>query len=99
MRKAILTILKFILFLLAFAVGSFLPFPHPWHYEHVVGVSSVGTRIFIGDGLHLMLLLYLVIVAIEIMRKRLRSSVPWTTLALLAAMGLGFMMKLGFKTV
>ena len=99
MRKVILTILKFILFLLAFAVGSFLPFPHPWHYEHIVSTSAAGTRIFIGDGLHLMLLLYLVIVVIEILRKRLRSSVPWTTLAFLAAMGLGFVMKLGFKTV
>ncbi len=99
MQKAIFTILKFLLFFLAFVVGSFLPLPPPFHFERVLNTTPAGTHIFIGDGLHLMLLLYIVLVVIEVFRKKLRSSVPWTTLALLIAMGLGFMMKLGFKTV
>jgi hypothetical protein len=99
MQKIIFTLLKFFLFFLAFLVGSFLPLPPPFHFERVLNTTSAGTHIFIGDGLHLMLVLYIVLVVIEVLRKKLRSSVPWTTLALLVAMGLGFLMKLGFKTV
>ena len=95
MKKAISTILKFALFLFVFFVGSFFP---PFHFEHVLIATPGFTRIFIADGLLLMLAVYIVIVVIEVLRKRLRTSVPWTSLALLLAAVLGLMMKFGFLT-
>jgi hypothetical protein len=45
-----------------------------------------------------MLALYIVIVLIEAVSKRLRTAAPWTTLALILAAVLGFVMKFGFLT-
>jgi hypothetical protein len=95
MKNVIFTILKFGLFLFIFFVGSFFP---PFHFEHILIATPGFTRIFIADGLLLMLGLYIVIVLIEVLRNRLRASVPWTTLALILATVLGLMMKFGFLT-
>jgi len=45
-----------------------------------------------------MFALYVLIVLVEAMRKRLRTSAPWTTLAVILAAVLGLMMKFGFLT-
>jgi hypothetical protein len=95
MKKAILTIFQFVLFLIIFAAGSFFP---PFHFEHVLIVTPGFTRIFVADGLLLMLALYVLIIFVEVMRKRLRTAVPWTTLAVILAAALGLMMKFGFLT-
>ena len=95
MRKAIVTILQLILFLFVFFVGSILP---PFHFEHVLIATPGFTRIFVADGILLMFALYVLIVLIEVLRKRLRTSVPWTTLAVILAAILGLMMKFGFLT-
>jgi hypothetical protein len=95
MRKAIVTILQLILFLFVFFVGSFLP---PFHFEHVLIATPGFTRIFVADGILLMFALYILIVLVEVLRKRLRTSVPWTTLAVILAAILGLMMKFGFLT-
>ena len=95
MKNVIVTILKFGLFLFVFFVGSFFP---PFHFEHILIATPGFTRIFIADGLLLMFALYILIVVIEVLRKRLRASVPWTTLALILATVLGLMMKFGFLT-
>jgi hypothetical protein len=95
MKNVIFTVLKFGLFLFIFFVGSFFP---PFHFEHILIATPGFTRIFIADGLLLMLGLYIVIVLIEVLRNRLRASVPWTTLALILATVLGLMMKFGFLT-
>jgi hypothetical protein len=95
MKKIIFTILKLVLFLLVFGVGSLFP---PFHIEHVLSTTPGGTRIFIADGLLLMLAVYVVVVVVEVLRKRLSASAPWTTLALILAGLLGFMMKFGLLT-
>ena len=95
MKKAITTILQLLLFLLVF--GAFSLFP-PFHIEHVLGATSAGTRIFIADGLLLALAVYLFIVLIEFLRKRLRASAPLTTIAFVVAVILGLLMKFGFLT-
>ncbi len=95
MKNVFLTILKFVLFLVIFAAGSFLP---PFHMEHVVSVTPEGTRIFIWDGVVLMFVAFAVLLLIEAARKRLRSSAPWTTLALVLAAVAGLAAKLGFLT-
>jgi hypothetical protein len=98
MKKALATILQFFLFLIVFFIGSLFSLPRPFHYERILSTTSAGTRIFMGDGLHLMLALFIVIVLIEALTKRLRTAAPWTTLALVLATALGFMMKFGFLT-
>jgi hypothetical protein len=95
MKKTIATILQSLLFLVIFGVGSLLP---PFHIQHVLSSTPASTRIFIADGLLLMLSLYILIVLVEAMTKRLRTAAPWTTLALILATVLGFIMKFGFLT-
>jgi hypothetical protein len=96
MKNVVVTILKIFLFLLVFGAGSFLP---PFHFEHVIIATPGVTRIFVADGLLLMFAVYIVIVLVEVTRKRLRTSAPWTTLAVILAAVLGLMMKFGFKTL
>ena len=96
MKKIVFPILQLILFLLVFLVGSLW---EPFHFEHVLIASPGTTRIFIADGILLMFALYILIVLIQILRKRLRTSAPWTTLAVILAAIFGLMMKFGFKTL
>jgi hypothetical protein len=95
MKKAVLTILQFFLFLIVFGIGSLFP---PFHFEHVLIATPGVTRIFVADGLLLMFALYVLIILVEVMRKRLRTAAPWTTLAVILATVLGLMMKFGFLT-
>jgi hypothetical protein len=95
MKKVILTTFQFVLFLIVFGAGSFFP---PFHFEHVLIVTPGFTRIFIADGLLLMVALYVLIVFVEVMTKRLRTAAPSTTLAVILAAVLGLMMKFGFLT-
>jgi hypothetical protein len=95
MKNVILTTFQFVLFLIVFGAGSFFP---PFHFEHVLIVTPGFTRIFIADGLLLMVALYVLIVLVEVMRKRLRTAGPPTTLAVILAAVLGLMMKFGFLT-
>jgi hypothetical protein len=96
MKKVVFTILKFLLFFIVFGVGSLFP---PFHFEHVLIATPGVERIFVADGLLLMFALYVVIVLSEVLRKRLRTSALWTTLAVILAAVLGLMMKFGFKTL
>ncbi len=95
MKNVIFTVLKLILFLFVFFIGSIFP---PFHFEHILIATPGTTRIFIADGLLLMLALYLLLIVVEVLRKRVRTAVPWTTLAFVLAIVFGFMMKFGFLT-
>jgi hypothetical protein len=96
MKRVTLTTFQFVLFLIVFGAGSFLP---PFHFEHILIATPGFTRIFVADGLLLMFALYIVIVLVEVTRRRLCASAPWTTLAVILAAVLGLMMKFGFKTL
>jgi hypothetical protein len=95
MKKALATILQLVVFLVVFGAFSFFP---PFHIQHVLTITTLGTRIFIADGLLLMLALYILIVIVQLLMKRMRSATPWTTLALILAAILGLSMKFGFLT-
>jgi hypothetical protein len=95
MKKAVLTIFQFFLFLIVFGAASLFP---PFHFEHILIATPGVTRIFVADGLLLMFALYVLILLVEVMRKRLRIAAPWTTLAVVLAAVLGLMMKFGFLT-
>ncbi len=95
MKSVLFALLKFFLFLIVFAAGSFLP---PFHIEHALNVTPDGTRMFIWDGVLLMTLLFGVILLIEALRKRISSSGPWTAAAFVVAGIAGYALKLGFLT-
>lgn len=95
MKKVVVAVLQLLLFLIVFFVASVFP---PFHFEHVLIATPGVTRIFIADGLLLTLALYIVIVVVQVVRRRVRISTPWTTLALVLAIVFGLMMKFGFLT-
>jgi hypothetical protein len=96
MKKILFTVLQFFLFLIVFGAGSFLP---PFHFEHVILATPGTTRIFIADGFLLMLALFLIILLIETLRKRVIASGSWTTVAFILATAVGLWMEFGFKTL
>ena len=96
MKKALLTLLQFVLFLVTFAAGSFIA---PMRMRQVLSVQPDGAHIFIWDGVLWAALLCLVILAVEAARKRMRADAPWTFLALGLALLAGLALRLGFMTV
>jgi ABC-type microcin C transport system permease subunit YejB len=95
MKNVVFAFLQCVLFLIVFAGGSFFPV---FHLQHVISVTSDGTRVFIWDGLILITLLFLVILLIEALRKRIRTAGLWTTAAFVLSVVAGLMAKIGFKT-
>ena len=92
MKKAMAVLLQFLLFLVVFAVGSFV-----WHPFHVQTIfAPADRRAFQWDGVLLMLVTYLVLLLIEAARKRLVRSGLTTTLALILAVLVGWLLKFGF---
>ena len=95
MKKALFTFLEFLLFLIVFIAGSFL---HPFNLHWGVTVTANGaTRYFVPDGLLLALGLFVLIAAIQLVRKHMTSA-ALTTVALILAVISGYAMKLGFIT-
>lgn len=96
MKKVISVFLQFVLFLFVFGAGSLFPV---FHIEHVILATPGTTRIFVADGLILMLAFFVLILLVEALRKRILSSGPWTTAAFILATAAGFWMEFGFKTI
>ena len=103
MKRTIFTVLQFVLFLVAFAIGGFLPIlsvflPSFLRLPSFISKWANGTRGFQWDGVFLMLALLVVVLLIEALRKRIRSAAPWTALALALAAIAGLAMKFGFMS-
>jgi xanthine/uracil permease len=96
MKKALLTVAQFLLFLGIFALGSFL---HPFNLHHwATTPSSAGVnRYFVPDGLLLAIGTFLAIVIVQAVRKR-TCNTTWTIVAFLIAIGAGYALKFGFVT-
>ena len=95
MKKVILSVLQFLLFLFAIAVGSFA---RPFKLQTAFGGSGAVSHLFVWDGFLLATLLFACLLALEFFTRRLRTAALWTTLAFLAAGAIGLLMKLGFIT-
>jgi hypothetical protein len=95
MKNVLLLCLQFVLFLIVFVAGSLFP---PFHMEHVLTTTPTTLHIFVADGLVLMIAFYVAIAAIEIITKRVRAALPWTTVAVVLAAAIGLYMKFGFIT-
>ena len=96
MKRAVSIVLQFILFLVVFFFGWLL-----------TGLNKLPTlsipigpgRVFVYDGVLLMLGVYALILLIAVARKRLHTAWPNSTLALALAIILGLAMKFGFKSI
>lgn len=95
MKNFFFLCLQFVLFLIVFAAGSLFP---PFHIERVLTTTPTITHLFVADGLILMLALYVLIIGGEAMTRRIRTAIPWTTIALVLAAVAGLVMKFGFIT-
>jgi len=94
MKKALAIVAQFLLFLLFFAVGSVL---HPFNFHWATTTTAATTRSFVPDGLLLALGVFLAIILVQALRKRLCDT-PWTIVAFVLAIGIGYAMKFGFVT-
>ena len=95
MKKLLSTLLQFLFFFIVFAVGSFL---HPFNiHSGTTVLAPAVTRYFVADGLLLSLGLFIAIVIIQVIRKRLCNT-TWTAIAFLLAIAVGYALKLGFIT-
>lgn len=96
MKTAVSIAAQTILFLLVFLLGTFLdPFHLKWFVHHP---SPLTTRYFVPDGLLLAIALWLLLLAIQALRKRLETSGRRTSIALTLAVILGMLSRFGFAT-
>ena len=96
MKKVFAVLAQFLLFLLAFFLGSFVV--HPFHLQTALAPAEGRTRSFLWDGVLLMGLLYGLILLLQAARKRLRGAAAATSLALILAGATGWLMKFGYIT-
>jgi hypothetical protein len=94
-KNVFFMLLQFILFSLAYVAGVILP-PFGVLPSHAA-IYTNGTR-FEWDGVFVALALFILILVIEALRKRLRIAAPWTTLALILAGVVELAVKLGVTT-
>ena len=95
MKRALLAVLFLLADLTVFAAGSFT---RPFGVTSVLASRGLATRIFIWDGVLLMLGLLLLTLALEAIGRRLRWLAPWTVGAFAVAALLGYLLRLGFVT-
>ena len=95
MKKAIFSVLQFLLFLVAIAVGSFA---RPFGLQTSFGQNNATSHIFVWDGFLLAVILFAGLLAIELLTRRVRTGALTTTLALLVAAAIALALKLGFIT-
>jgi hypothetical protein len=96
MKRVLSIVLQFILFLVAFFLGWLLT---GLNQLPTLSVSIGPGRVFVYDGLLIMLALYVLILLIASVRRRLPAALPNSTIALVLALILGLAMKFGFKSI
>lgn len=97
MGRSVAVIVQFVLFLLTFLVGSL--FLHPFGIRTTLASDPAHLRSFQWDGLLLMLVLYVLVLGLEALTRKLRTAALGSTLAVVLAMGAGLLMKFGFVTM
>jgi hypothetical protein len=95
MKRVLSVVVQFILYVVVFAVGSLLPGAN---VLPTLGLPVGTGRVFVYDGLLLMLVVYILILLIAAARKRISIAWPNATIALVFALIVGLAMKFGFKS-
>jgi hypothetical protein len=96
MKRALLIFLELVAFLAIFLAGSLLP---ELKVLPLWFVPAGPGKLFVLDGLLLMLALYLLLLLIAAARKRIALSWQNPTIALVLALILGLLARFGFKDV
>jgi hypothetical protein len=96
MKRVLSVVLQFILFLFVYFVGWLLA---GLNKLPTLSISIGPGRVFVYDGVLLMLALYVLILLIAAARKRIHIAWPNSTIALVLALILGLLMKFGFKSI
>jgi hypothetical protein len=96
MKRVLSVVLQFILLLVVFLVGSLLPGAN---LLPTLSIAVGPGRVFVYDGVLLMLAVYVLILLIAAVRKRIHIAWPNSTVALALALILGLAMKFGFKSI
>jgi uncharacterized membrane protein (DUF485 family) len=96
MKRALSIFAQFLLFLFVDAAGGI--FYHPFHIQSSLSGTALAQRSFVWDGVILMLAVYVFLLVIAALRKRLGSAAPLSTIALVLAALAGYLMKVGFVT-
>ena len=94
-KKALLAFALTLLYLAGFAAGSFL---RPFGRVQTLGAHGLAIRLFVWDGVLVLLALYGLTLLIELLGKRLRDLALWTTGSLFVAGLLGYLLRFGFLT-
>ena len=94
-KRVLLAGFLVILYVGAFAAGSFA---RPFGVIGSLGSHGLTVRLFIWDGLLLMVGMYLLTLVIEAAGRRLRRLAGWTTASLMIAGLIGYLLRLGFVT-
>jgi len=93
--KLLIAVLQALLMLI---VGVAAMFKRPFGITHVLWRTDTGVRTFEADWVIGVAIVYLLLLGIALLRKRIKVALPWTTLALGLSLLAGFALKLGFKT-
>lgn len=94
-------IVLFFVFLGVFFAGGLLalwgkdPFGGPHWFVHQ---TPAGAAWFVPSGLLLMTILWLLVLLVEALSRRLRTAGLWTTIAWFAALAIGLAFRFGFVT-
>jgi phosphoglycerol transferase MdoB-like AlkP superfamily enzyme len=96
MKKLLAAIGQFLLFLIVDVVGSLVY--HPFHVRTKLAGNPLEPRMYVWDGVLLMLAVYFLLLLIAALRKRVGAWLPWATVALVLAAVAGYGLKLGFVT-
>ena len=87
MKKSIIAAVLFFLFLIVDVAGSL--FYQPFHVRTKLAASQMEPRMYVWDGVLLMLALYLAVLLVAAARRRLNDWLPGATVALVLAAGRG----------
>jgi hypothetical protein len=96
MKRALTILLELVAFLVLFLGGSLLP---EFKVLPKWSIAAGPNKIFVLDGLLLMLSLYVLLLLIAVMRKRIRFGWQNPTIALVLALIVGLLSKFGFQTI
>ncbi len=97
MKNALIFLVQLLVFAALFALTPVIALFDPLHLRWFLSHPALtSTRYFSPEGLLLMLLIYLVILAVEAARKRIRTSGILTTAAFLLVLAFGIWSKWGW---
>ncbi len=97
MKNVLFVVVEFLLFLVVFFLGSVI-LPGAGVLP-VMSTAAGAGKIFVYDGVLLLLALYVFFLLVAVLRKRIFIAWQNPTIAAVLALVLGLLMKFGFKSV